>query len=261
MVRVTRDDGVAVLTLNDPERRNAMTVTMGEALHGALGSLAEDGGLRCAVLTGAPPAFSAGGDLEMLEDHARRSRDEGFDASEPMLEFYRLFLSLRELPVPVVAAVNGHAIGAGMCAAMACDLVVVAEEARLGVTFARLGIHPGMGASWLLPRLVGRQRAAELLYTGRLISGTEAVAAGIALAVHPAAEVLEGALDLARRIATSAPRVVRQLKTTLERSWQHDLDEHLQAEAAAQATSYASDDALEGIAAVREGREPRFTGR
>lgn len=261
LVRLGRHDGVAVLTLNDPGRRNAMSVGMGRALHDLLGPLATETDLRCAVLTGEPPAFSAGGDLDMLEEHARRTRDEGFDASGPMLDFYRLFLALRDLPVPVVAAVNGHAVGAGLCAAVACDLVLVAEDARLGVTFARLGIHPGMGASWLLPRLVGRQRAAELLYTGRLVSGTEAASYGIALAAYPDDQVLDRALELAGQIAASAPRVVRQLKTTLQRTWQHTLDEHLRAEAAAQATSYGTADALEGIAAVRAGRQPRFTGR
>jgi hypothetical protein len=154
-VRVDRhDDGITVLTLDDPERRNAMTEEMGDALTAATAELAGDDDLRVVVLTGAPPAFSAGGDLAMLEELARRTRDEGFDATETMQAFYRRFLTVRDLPVPVIAAINGHAVGAGLCVALACDLRIVASDAKVGLNFARLGLHPGMGGSWLLPRTV-----------------------------------------------------------------------------------------------------------
>src|SRR5690606_6704710 len=122
VIRVDRrDDGIAVVTLDDPDRRNAMTVEMGDAIRSTFQELATDADLRVAVLTGAPPAFSAGGDLGMLEDLARRTRDEGFDATETMRAFYERFLTVRDLPVPVIAAVNGHAVGAGLCVALACD--------------------------------------------------------------------------------------------------------------------------------------------
>ncbi|MBW3577198.1 MAG: enoyl-CoA hydratase/isomerase family protein [Actinobacteria bacterium] len=260
-VRTDRGDrGIAVVTLDDADRRNAMTSQMGAALHDAITDLAVDDELRVAVLTGAGAAFSAGGDLAMLEEHARAAREEGVDASAAMRRFYRAFLSVRELPVPVVAAVNGHAIGAGACLAFACDLVVVADDARIGLTFARVGLHPGMGGSWLLPRLVGRQRAAELLYTGRVVRGRDVAAWGGALEALPVERVLPRAMELAGRIAGSAPRVVRQLKVSLRDTWARSLDEQLDAEAAYQARNYASDDVAEGIAAARERRPPRFTG-
>lgn len=252
---------VTVVTLNDPDRRNAMTVDMGAALSETFADLAEDPELRVVVLTGAPPAFSAGGDLAMLEDHARRTREEGFDATNEMQGFYERFLAVRDLPVPVVAAVNGHAVGAGLCVALGCDLRIVADEAKLGLNFARLALHPGMGGSWLLPRIVGDQRAAELLYTGRLASGAEMAGYGLALESLPAGEVLLRARELADDIAASSPLVVRQLKVSLEAARINSLPEQLALEAANQAINYGTDDLVEGLAAGRERRPPEFTGR
>lgn len=255
-----RDDGVAILTLDDPDRRNAMTESMGEALRDAAAGLRDDPGLRAVVLTGAPPAFSAGGDLAMLEDLARRTRDEGYDATGFMREFYARFLSVRDLPVPVIAAINGHAVGAGLCVALACDLLLVADEAKVGLNFSRLALHPGMGGSWLLPRRIGEQQAAAWLYTGRLVSGTEAADAGMALRSLTADEVLPAALDLAEEIAAASPLVVRQLKLSLERSPTATLAEQLDREAAAQSVNYGTADLAEGLTAGRERRPPRFTG-
>jgi enoyl-CoA hydratase len=253
-------DGVAVLTLDDPERRNAMTEPMGDALTAACAELAADDAVRAVVLTGTPPAFSAGGDLGMLEELGRRAREEGFDATDHMRAFYRRFLAVRELPQPVVAAINGHAVGAGLCVALACDLRLVAREAKVGLNFARLGLHPGMGGSWLLPRTLGDQRARLWLYTGRLVDGTEAAAAGLALDALPTEDVLPAAVELAAEIAAASPVVVRQLKATLA-DLPTDLDGALDREAAAQAVNYGTDDLLEGLAAGRERRPPTFPGR
>lgn len=254
------DDGVAVLTLDDPERRNAMTETMGDDLTARCAELAEDERVRAVVLTGAPPAFSAGGDLDMLEDLGRRAREEGFDATDHMRAFYRRFLAVRDLPQPVIAAINGHAVGAGLCVALACDLRIVAAEAKVGLNFARLGLHPGMGGSWLLPRTLGDQQAKLWLYTGRLFSGSEAAADGLALESLPADQVLDAARALAAEIAGASPVVVRQLKSTLA-TLPPDLDAALDREAAAQAVNYASEDLAEGLAAGRARRAPSFPGR
>ena len=260
-VLLERTDGVAVLTLHDPDRRNAMTVDMGAALADRCAELATDADLRAVVITGTPPAFSAGGDLGMLEDLGQRTRDEGFDAADTMRSFYRQFLTVRDLPVPVVAAINGHAVGAGLCVALACDLLLVADDAKVGLNFSRLGLHPGMGGTWLLPRLLGTQRAAEWFYTGRLVAGTEAARQGLALESLPAAEVLPRALALAGEIAEAAPIVVRQLKQTLAASETADIDEALDREAACQAVSYGTQDLVEGLAAGRERRTAQFHGR
>lgn len=256
-VRVTREGAVAVLTLNDPARRNAMTPALGDALRDAVTALRDDGAVRAVVLTGAGAAFSGGGDLEML----RRLQSARFlEARDFMLGFYARYLSLTELAVPTVAAVHGAAIGAGLCVALACDLCVFDEDARLALNFTQLGLHPGMGATYLLPRRAGAQRAAELLYTGRRFDGREAVAMGLGLEAVPAPRTLERALTLAQDIARSAPLAVRGLKEALgvDRAALRRALEH---EALRQAESYASADLSEGLAAVGSRRSPAFEGR
>jgi enoyl-CoA hydratase/carnithine racemase len=261
LVRVAdQDAGVVLLTLSDPDRRNAMTEEMGAHLSGALTGLAARPEVRVVVLTGAGAAFSGGGDLAMLEEKAARAKS-GLDQTASMRRFYDAFLSVVDVPVPVLAAVNGHAVGAGACVALACDLAIVSTTARIGFTFSRLGIHPGMGGSWTLPRLVGPQRAAELLYTGRLVTGEEAVGYGMALEAVPAAEVLPRTLALAARIAASAPQPVRQLKRSLAGAGDRTLAQQLDVEASAQAENYRTADVEEGLRAARERREPTFTGR
>ena len=261
-VLLERDEhGVATLTIDDPDRRNAMTSAMGSELAARCQELAEDQQLRVVVLTGTPPAFSAGGDLDMLEDLARRSREEAFDATATMRSFYDRFLSVGRLPVPVIAAVNGHAVGAGLCVALAADIRILATEAKVGLNFSQLGLHPGMAGTWFLPRLLGAERAAAWLYTGALVDGGTAAAQGLALEAVTASEVTTRARELAAQIATASPVVVRQLKRTLRLSPQLDQASALDLEAAAQAVSYGTDDLREGLAAARARRSPRFPGR
>jgi enoyl-CoA hydratase/carnithine racemase len=265
-VRVERDGPLGVVTLDDPERLNAMSEAMGRALASSVDALAGDASLRAVVVTGAGRAFSAGGDLDMIERMARAGNAKPGGATRRenrafMGRFYRLFLRLRALPQPSIAAVNGPAIGAGCCVALACDLRLVAREAKLGLNFVRLGLHPGMAASWTLPRLVGPERAADLLYTGRLIDGAEAERIGLASRALPADSLLPEALALAREIAANAPLAVRATKRSLALSPLATLDEQLDQEAREQALGYESADLLEGVAAARERRPPRFTGR
>jgi enoyl-CoA hydratase len=254
-----QDAGVVLLTLTDPDRRNAMTAEMGADLSSVLAGLGGRDEVRAVVLTGAGPAFSGGGDLALLEDKAAAAKT-GHDQAASMRRFYELFLSVVQAPFPVLAAVNGHAIGAGACVAVACDLAVVAEDAMIGFNFVRLGIHPGMGGSWTLPRLVGPQRAAELLYTGRLFSGQDAAGYGMALEAVATKHVLPRTLELAAAIARSAPEPVRQLKQSLAGAGSRTLAEQLDVEAAAQAANYRTTDVDEGLLAARERRAPRFTG-
>ena len=265
LVRVDRDGHVATLTLNDPERRNAMSRAMGEAFAREVAALARASDLRAVVLTGAGRAFSAGGDLGMIEERAREGAAEPGVARrairDTMRSFYKLFLSVRDLPCPVVAAINGHAVGAGLCVALACDLRIVSREAKLGLNFTKLGLHPGMAATWTLPRLIGTAGAAELLYTSRLIGGEQAVALGLASRALPPAEVVPAARELAGEIAACAPLAVAGVKRALARSAQASLEDQLSFEAEEQAACFESSDVHEGLAAVREGRDPRFAGR
>jgi len=264
IVRETRDGDVATLHFNDPDHLNAMTREMGEAFRARVGSLASDESLRAVVLTGEGRAFSAGGDLDMLELQANRGAAEPGRAwrgiRDDMSTFYRLFLSIRDIPCPTIAAVNGHAIGAGFCVALGCDFRYVAAEAKLGLNFTRVGVHPGMGATWTLPRIVGPALAAELLFTSRMIDGEEAGRIGLANRVLPQAEILETTRAVAAEIAENAPLAVRAVKQALRRTENASIEDQLQFEASEQAKNFESADAREGIAAIREKRAPRFSG-
>jgi enoyl-CoA hydratase len=254
---------VLLVTLNRPERLNATNDRLHWELTQIWQTIDADAETRVAVVTGAGRAFSAGGDLGMIGQRASegaagaagggRRRNRAF-----MRSFYELFLSVRDLPCPTVAAIQGAAIGAGLCVALACDLRIAASEAKLGLNFNRLGIHPGMGATWTLPRLVGPAHAAELLYTGRILDGAEAARIGLVNRAVAREQVLDEAMALARAIATSAPRAVRGTKQALARSAGATLSDQLGFEAEQQAQCYESDDLREGIAAVREKRDPRF---
>jgi enoyl-CoA hydratase len=268
LVRLSREElqgrqNIGVLTFDDPERLNAMTEAMGVALADHVAVLRREAGLRAVVLTGAGRAFSAGGDLGMIG--SRASSGSSHPGGPPrrinrdsMRAFYKLFLSIRELPCPTVAALNGAAIGAGLCVALACDLRVAARDAKLGLNFTRLGIHPGMAATWTLPRLVGPALAAELLFTGRILDGEEAAQIGLVNRAVAREDVRSEALALARACATSAPRAVRGVKSALARSLSVTLEDQLSFEAERQAECFESQDLKEGIAAVREKREPVF---
>lgn len=265
-IQLERRGGVVLLTLNDPERRNAMTQAMGEALRDRVRELAADPELRAVVLTGAGSAFSAGGDLGMIEEKARAGRaapggTARRENQRAMRAFYELFLAVRELPCPSVAALHGPAMGAGLAVALACDLRVAARDARLGLNFVRLGIHPGMGTTWTVPRLVGPAHAADLLLTGRVVDGQEAERMGLVNRALERDEVLPQALMLADRIAGCAPLAVRGAKQALARTEAASLAEQLDREAEQQALCYESEDLVEGLAAARERRDPRFTGR
>jgi enoyl-CoA hydratase/carnithine racemase len=264
-VRVELRGAVALVVFDDPERRNAMTEAMGRALTNVVARLGADSTVRAVVLTGAGAAFSAGGDLAMLEDKSRAGRAEPGEAARArnrafMRDFYRLFLSVRDLPCPSIAAIEGAAIGAGLAVALACDLRVAARDAKLGLNFAKLGIHPGMGSSWTLPQLVGPAHAADLLLSGRIIDGAFAERIGLVNRAVPRDTVLATALALADEIASCAPIAVRGAKRALARASEVTLEAQLDFEAEQQAVCYESADLAEGLRAAREKRSPRFEG-
>ncbi|MGK5554858.1 enoyl-CoA hydratase/isomerase family protein [Actinomadura kijaniata] len=252
-----RPDGVAVLTLNDPDRRNAMSDAMTEAWTAALAELRADPGLRCVVVTGAGSAFTSGGDLSWL---AEKNAVAVPALRDRMLAFYRAWLAIRDLEVPTVAAVNGHAVGAGFALALACDLRYAADDAKLLVPFTALGLHPGMATTWLLPEVAGLPLARELLFTGRAVTGTEAERHGLVNRAVPRDRVLAEALSVAGTIATRAPVATRLTKVALANGGHPDMEAALRWESLAQPVTMASRDMLEGIRAQREKRPPRFTG-
>lgn len=250
-------DGVVLLTLDLPDRRNAMTAELTAAWATAVETLRTDPSTRCVVVTGAGAAFCAGGDLGWIAESPELSVSELRDR---MLPFYRSWLSIMEIDVPVIAAVNGPAIGAGLCLALACDLRYAGERARFAAPFTALGMHPGMAATWLLPEAVGLSVARELLFTGRTVDAGEAAGIGLVHRVYPDGELLERVLEVAATIAAQAPVALRLTKAALARGGHPTLEDALAWEALAQPITMATADLREGLRAQKERRPARFTG-
>lgn len=251
--------GVLTLRLDNPARRNALDLDLAADIRAALAAAREDPAVRCVVITGVARSFCSGADLGGLIEQGGSSV---LARRELLGAYYRTFLDVRDLPVPTVAAVNGPAIGAGLNLALCCDLRIASPSARFGATFVRLGIHPGGGATYLLTRLLGPARAAELVLTGEIVEAERAVEIGLAnRLVTSDDELLDAASALAAVIAGNAPAVVRASKRSLRFALDESFDAVLEVEALAQAASQATEDAAEGWTAFRERRPPRFTGR
>ncbi|MGH7609028.1 MAG: enoyl-CoA hydratase/isomerase family protein [Candidatus Dormibacteria bacterium] len=250
--------GVARIALNRPQQRNALTEELAQALREEVRSLAATAGVRALILTGAGKTFCAGADLGALG----RDRSTAEGMRQALAEYYRAFLDLRDLEVPTVAAVNGAAVGAGLNLALCCDLRVLSESARMAAPFARLGIHPGGGATWMLSRLLGPGAARELLLLGEPIGADRALALGLATRVVTADQLEVVALQWAVGLAKLSHPVVSDLRRTLRMAETgYDWDAVLDFETEAQARSLLSEDAREGWNAFKEHRQPQFHDR
>ncbi|MCG8592273.1 MAG: enoyl-CoA hydratase-related protein [Proteobacteria bacterium] len=209
-------DGLATITLNRPEKRNAYTVEMGEEVVHAFRTAREDDAVRAIVLTGAGKGFCAGVDLEALKAHQSGAATTGSGPKLGEEDFLRVLpLELVACPKPILVAIHGAAIGVGMTMTLPCDVRVAAQDAKLALPFAKLGILPGLGSTHLLPRLVGSARARELVLTGKTIRGDEAAAIGLVNHAVPAAEVLDFTRALAADMAAIDPTVLAYAKRAL----------------------------------------------
>ncbi len=251
-------DGVALLTLDNPDQRNAMSDEMTSSWVAAIEELAADRSVRAVVVTGAGTAFCSGGNTSWIASEPDASVDH---LRTRMIAFYRAWLSIRRLEVPTIAAVNGAAIGAGLCLALACDVRYAAAGAKLGAPFVKLGMHPGMAATHLLPNVVGEAHARDLLLTGRVVEADEALRLGLVSRVLDPASFLDEVLDTAAGVAATAPIASRLTKLALVDGGHADFESALQWEAMAQPITLATEDLQEGIRAAREKRPPVFTGR
>jgi 2-(1,2-epoxy-1,2-dihydrophenyl)acetyl-CoA isomerase len=238
-------NGIATITLNRPEKLNAFTGTMREDLLAALQSCERDDAARVVVITGAGRAFCAGGDVEYMASLQAANDTTSF---RKLLDAGRdVVLQIVSMEKPVIASINGVAAGAGCNLALACDYRIASDQAKLGETFVRIGLHPDWGGTWLLPRLVGRSRALELCMTGRMIGAAEALAIGMVDRV--AADVASETETFARAIADGPPLAIRAIKRALNASERNDLRAQLELEAEQQLRCFESEDAKERIAA------------
>ncbi|KAN0026638.1 hypothetical protein ACTFIV_007627 [Dictyostelium citrinum] len=246
--------GIQIVKLNKPKHLNALTFEMGVDYKRVVDTLAEDKDLKCVVLTGEGKAFSAGGDLDFLIE---RTKDTAENNQKIMERFYRTFLYIRSLPVPIISAINGAAIGAGFCLALATDIRIVSNKAPVGLTFTKLGIHPGMGVTHSITNIVGQDVASYMLLSSDIIKGDEAQRLGLVLKSVESDQVLSTALNLAETISKNSTIAVNSTTKTLRNRYNSDLDRSLTREADAQSQCWASKDIIEGILAIREGRDPK----
>lgn len=258
-IQFEQQGAVGILTLNRPERLNALTLKVASELQDGLRRTLDDGA-RAIVLTGSGRAFCAGGDLrEMQAVATKEGRLEAF-FDEPLRVLNEMITLIRSAPVPIIAAVNGVASGGGCNLALACDLVVAATTARFNQAFIKIGLSPDCGGTFILPRLVGYKRAAELMFTGDMITAEQAQEMGMINSVVPDAELMDHVLSLAERLAAAPTAAIAQTKKLLDASAANDCSNQLELERQAQIKSGKTKDFVEGVSAFLEKRPPRFVG-
>lgn len=247
---------IGTLTINRPENRNSMDPEVMPAFLEAIQKAANDRELRCLIITAVGSSFCSGADFKSI-----RNTDEFMLPSERSMEMYKPFLKILDVKVPVIAAMNGHAIGGGFGLALICDIRIANKASKYGASFARLGLTTGMAVSYMLPKIVGLPIANELLYTGRLINGDESLEIGLVNYSMDADDIPGKALELATEIAAGAPLAVRMMKQLVYRGFEWDPIKAAEFEAHTQSRSMETEDAREGIAALLEKRTPVFKGR
>lgn len=252
---------IVTLTMNEPERRNPLTGnTAVQELLAAIGRIENDRSVRAVVLTGAGKSFSSGGDIKDMERQASGQVSGMQVRQEYRQGIQRLPLALFNLEVPVIAAVNGAAIGAGLDLACMCDIRIASTHAKFAESFVKLGIIPGDGGAWLLPRTIGLARAAEMTFTGQVLDAEQALSWNLVSRVVDPDQLLPTAVGLAEQIAANPPHAVRLAKRLLREGLNTRLDTLLELSAAYQALSHQTGDHAEAVAAFLEKREPVFKG-
>ncbi|MDP2260695.1 MAG: crotonase/enoyl-CoA hydratase family protein [Caulobacter sp.] len=253
---------IAILTLNRPDAMNALGAPGdGDQVAAACAAINADREIRAVVLTGAGRAFSAGGDVKAMKAREGAFAGNGVELRDGYRNnIHRVVRSIYGLEVPSIAAVNGPAIGLGCDVACMTDIRIAAEGARFGVTFLKLGLIPGDGGAWLLPRTIGMSRASELLFTGDVIDAATAEKWGLVSKVVPAGTLMDEAIALAERIAQQPPHALRLAKSLLKHGQTTSYDTLMEMSAAAQAISHLTDDHMEGVEALLEKRPAVFKG-
>lgn len=255
---VERKNGAVWITLNRPDMRNAMSPEMGDEFSRCIAELRDDREARVVVVTGAGKSFSSGGDLRSTSMDLQApvpERREGF------LRFYPKFLCITQLEIPTVAMINGHAVGAGMMLALACDLRVMSTEAKISTGFLRIGLSPGMGGTYFMPRLVGLSKALELIWTSEMIEAQEAHRVGLVNKIAPPDKLREVTEAFVGKLAKGPAIPMKLVKRAVYRQAETDLRAALEYEALCQTIVTQTEDLVEGVSAFIQKREPEFKGR
>ncbi|MDQ6786018.1 MAG: enoyl-CoA hydratase-related protein [Acidobacteriota bacterium] len=258
-VKFELDENVAIITLNCPDALNALSLQLTKDLRAAIEKAISENA-RAVVLMGEGRAFCSGGDLrEMQSMWKREGRIEAF-LEEPLKELHDVILLIRETPIPFVAAVQGVCAGAGTNFALACDIILAAENASFNEAFVRIGLSPDCGGSFFLPRAVGEKFAAEMFMTGETLSAARALEIGMINRVVAAENLMEEAINMAKKLALAPTGSIGRIKQMLNASFSNDLQSQLELEHKMQIASGKSNDFKEGVTAFFEKRQPSFTG-
>lgn len=258
-LRYQQAGAVVTLTMNQPETRNPLTGNSAiEEFVAVCQRIAADQSVRVAILTGADPAFSSGGNVKAMQRYYVEDIQPADIREEYRQGIQRLTRAIYHLDVPLIAAVNGPALGAGCDLACMCDIRIASEKARFAESFVKVGIVPGDGGAWLLPRVVGMSRAAEMAFTGDALSADEALACGLVSRVVPHESLMEEALRLAARIAANPGRILRMTKRLLREGQTQGLENLLEMSAAYQALAHKTAQHREAVEAFIEKRPPNF---
>ena len=257
----SRDGGVLTLTMNQPETRNALTGnTAVQELVDACAAITRDAGIRCVILTGAGPVFSSGGNVKDMRRFFEQDLSPELIREEYRNGIQRIPRALYNLDVPVIAAVNGAAIGAGLDLACMCDIRIASDRATFAESFVKVGIVPGDGGAWLLPRVVGMSKASEMAFTGEAINAAEALACGLVSRVVAPEALLVEAQKLAAKIAANPGGVLRMTKRLLREGQRSTLESLLELSAGYQAIAHKTPDHQEAVMAFLQKRKPVFAG-
>ena len=251
-------EGVATVLLNRPEKLNAFFGSMREDLVNALTDAAHDEAVRVVVITGTGRAFSAGGDIDAMQE--MQEKRETLQFTKLLSAGSAVVTTIRDLDLPVIAAVNGVAAGAGLNLALACDMRIASDSAKFSASFVKIGLHPDWGGTHFLPRLVGTSLAMELMMTGRLVEAEQALSMGLVDQVVPAEQLMERTHELAKAIAAGPPLAIRDIKKAVYESENNELRMQVRLETEHQIRAFLSADATEGMKAFREKRAPQFKG-
>ena len=259
-ILLEKDEGVAVVTLNRPERFNSFTTNMYRRFPRMIDQLNRDDQVRAIVLTGAGKGFCAGSDVS---DRLNKRLEEGGEESrfENLQQVGAMALALADLDKPLIGAVNGAAVGAGLSLTLLCDMRLASEKARFGAVWLNVGLVPDVGATYYLPRIVGREKALELMLSREVIDAQEALKIGLVSRVVAPDQLMKEAMELAAKIASGPAVAIELTKRSLQRSLTNDLKSQLDFETYAQNICRQTEDHREGVRAFKEKRRPVFKGR
>lgn len=261
-ILLEKRDGIAIITLNRPERLNAISPGMGELLESLVESVGKDESVRVLVVTGAGKGFCSGADVGMWEKGADVQEMRGSQTRRTTVESSTGFiLPFRKLGIPVIGAINGTAAGAGFALAMACDMRIASENARFGSLFIKRAITPASGISYILPRIIGTARACEVMFTGDWIVAQEAERLGIVNRVVPHEQLMPATLEFAARLAKGPPIALALTKKVIYEGLDSDLESHLDLETHFQRVCFTTEDFMESVRAFMEKREPVYRGK